>query len=67
MELALERSGGFVRIRARIGDREYEAVGLRSDLPNVLGLLVSQLLRDGQPSDVVCEAVKRGLEAAQRL
>ncbi|MBP1449761.1 MAG: hypothetical protein JZD41_07130 [Thermoproteus sp.] len=61
MDVEVEESGGFLRIKAKVGEREYISVGLKSDYPTVVGLLVVQLLREGIDGDYVCEALRRTL------
>lgn len=61
--IALESAGGLVKIKAVALGREYVASGLKSDYPTVLGLLVIQMLKDGVPLDVICQALKEALSA----
>ncbi|MEL9990955.1 MAG: hypothetical protein QXP98_09865 [Thermoproteus sp.] len=61
MSATIETSGGSVKIRAVIGGREYVALGLKSDYPTVVGLLLMQMLRDGVPPDDICRVLREVL------
>ncbi|CCC82277.1 hypothetical protein [Thermoproteus tenax] len=60
--ISVDKEGGTIKIRANVGGREYEAVGLRVDSPAVVGLLVIQMLRDGVPLDEICRVLKEALQ-----
>ncbi|MEZ0247938.1 MAG: hypothetical protein ABWJ97_01575 [Thermoproteus sp.] len=61
MSATIETSGGSVKIRAVVGGREYIALGLKSDYPTVVGLLLIQMLRDGTSPDDICKVLREVL------
>lgn len=61
MSATIETSGGSVKIRAVAGGREYIALGLKSDYPTVVGLLLIQMLRDGTSPDDICKVLREVL------
>ncbi|AEA13315.1 hypothetical protein TUZN_1855 [Thermoproteus uzoniensis 768-20] len=60
--ISVERAGGSIKLKAVVSGKEYVAIGLRSDYPTVLGLLVIQMLKDGVSPDHICQAVKEALQ-----
>lgn len=58
VEVRVELWGALLRIKVVGGGREVEAVGPVSDFPNVLGLLVAQMAREGFSVEEVCSVLR---------
>ncbi|MEZ0319623.1 MAG: hypothetical protein ABWK05_06505 [Pyrobaculum sp.] len=56
--LRIERQGPILRLVYTRGGREAVAVGPAADLPVLLGLFVSNMLREGFSVEDVCSALR---------
>jgi len=63
VEVEIEKVGPLLKIRVHRQDKESVALGPAADYPNVVGLLVAQMAREGYAPEEICEAVKKVLNS----